>query len=95
MQQDKRDALKDVSRFLRDVYCWCDAEGGYSGPISITRGTVKAVRRCVDAVLAADAMGSDVVRVEEPYDGTYEYLSARPWLEAERGKFEREMVEGE
>lgn len=52
---NKREALTDLSRFLRDMYCWCDQDGSYTtGLVSVTRGTIKEMRRCVDAVLDAD-----------------------------------------
>lgn len=57
----RRDALKGLSRFMRDMYCWCDQDGRYTTDmVSVSRKTVKAMRRLVDAVLDADAHGTGV-----------------------------------
>lgn len=56
----RREALKGLSRFLRDMYTWCDVNGEYKGTVSVSKGTVKRMRRLVDSVLEADASGADV-----------------------------------
>lgn len=68
------EALRDLSRFLRDMYCWCDQNGSYTtGSISVGRGTVKDVRRCVDAIISN--MQNDVpIYVMDGCDGVYEQL---------------------
>lgn len=65
----ERDALKDLSKFLRDMYCWCDHSGSYTGDsVEVSRGTVKNVRRVIDAVLSGD------VKVCDGYDSVYAQL---------------------
>ena len=68
------DALRDLSRFLREVYCWCDAEGNYcTETVSVSRDTIKQVRRCVDAV--QDNLRNDTpINVKDGCDGVYEQL---------------------
>lgn len=45
------EALRDLSKFLRDMYCWCDHAGSYtSGSVEVKRETIKAMRRLVDAI---------------------------------------------
>lgn len=46
----RREALKGLSRFLRDAYV----------QDKVTRSQVKAMRRLIDAVLEADANGTNV-----------------------------------
>ena len=73
------EALSDLSKYLRDVYCWCDADGSYtSGIISVSRYTVRMIRRCVDAIREA-ASSNAMVKVPEGYDSVYERLSAGKW----------------
>lgn len=67
-------ALRDLSRFLRDMYCWCDHDGSYtSGTISVSRDTVKHVRRCVDAVVDHMQNGTPI-NVMDGCNGVYEQL---------------------
>lgn len=75
------DALRDLSKFLRDMYCWesntPDWAAGMTDkedePIAVTRHTVKAMRRCVDAVLDNMRNGTPI-RIANDCDGVYEQL---------------------
>lgn len=68
------DAMRDLNKFLRDMYCWCDHEGSYtSGTISVTRDTIKLVRRVTDAVLDNVQNGTPIY-VKEGCSGVYEQL---------------------
>lgn len=77
----ERDALKDLSRFLRDMYCWKsntpEWAAGMIGTddevIGVTRHTIKAMRRCVDAVLDSMQNGTPI-NVMDGYNGVYEQL---------------------
>lgn len=71
-----REALTDLSKFLREVYVWCDVNGEYKGTVSLSQGTVKGMRRLVDAVLEADASGGKI-RLMEGYDSVYAQLMDR------------------
>ena len=65
----ERDALKDLSKYLRDMYCWCDHDGSYTGDtISVSRKKIRDIRRLVDAVL------SGKVRLCDGYDSAYAQL---------------------
>lgn len=68
------DALRDLSRFLRDVYCWCDHNGNYlTGTVSVSRDTIRQMRRCVDAI--QDNMRNNTpIYVMDGCDGVYEQL---------------------
>lgn len=80
-QVSERDALRDLSRFLRDMYCWesntPDWAKGMTDkedePVAVTRHTVKAMRRCVDAVLDSMQNGTPI-NVMDGYSGVYEQL---------------------
>ena len=68
-----RSALTDLNRFLREMYMWCDQNGWYdTGVVSVSRGSVNAMRRIVDSVVMAD--GGDVV-LPDGYDSAYAYLA--------------------
>lgn len=75
------DALRDLSKFLRDMYCWeSDTPDWAVGmtdkedePIAVTRHTVKAMRRCVDAVLDNMRNGTPI-RIVNDCNGVYEQL---------------------
>lgn len=70
----KVDALKDLSRFMRDMYCWCDQNGSYTTKmVSVNRDTLKALRRCVDAVIEAENTGAEI-RIMDGYDSVYAQL---------------------
>ena len=70
----KREAMRDVSKFLRDIYVWCDQDGRYdTGAVSCTRKTIKAIRRVMDSIIEADANDTDI-RVPEGYDSVYAML---------------------
>lgn len=72
-------ALRDLARFLRDMYCWeANIPDGWDGckddeAIGVTRHTVKAMRRCVDAVLDNIQNGTPI-RVADGFNGVYEQL---------------------
>lgn len=71
-----REALKDLSKFMREVYCWCDQDGSYTtGMVSLSRGTVRSMRRLVDAVLEADSKG-EKVKLMDGFDSAYMQLFA-------------------
>lgn len=68
-QVSERDALRDLSKFLRDMYCWCDHNGSYTGDtICVSRKKIRDIRRLVDAVL------SGKVRLCDGYDSAYAQL---------------------
>lgn len=68
------DALRDLSKFLREVYCWCDVNGNYcTETMSVSRDTIKQVRRCVDAVQDNMRNGTPIY-VMDGCDGVYEQL---------------------
>lgn len=68
------DALRDLSKFLREVYCWCDVNGNYcTETVSVSRDTIKHVRRCVDAVQDNMRNGTPIY-VMDGCDGVYEQL---------------------
>ena len=68
-----RSALTDLNRFLREMYMWCDQNGWYdTAVVSVSRGSVNAMRCVIDAVLSAE--GDDVV-LPEGYDSAYAYLT--------------------
>lgn len=70
-QVSKRDALRDLSKFLRDMYCWCDCNGSYTGDtVEVSRKTIRNLRRVVDAVRI-----SGVVKVCDGYDSVYAQLN--------------------
>ena len=65
----EREALRDLSKFLRDMYCWRDQDGRYDTDlVSVTRHTVKSMRRLIDAVLRDD------IKVCDKYDSVYSQL---------------------
>lgn len=74
-------ALRDLARFMRDMYCWeSDTPNWAAGtidkedePIAVTRHTVKAMRRCVDAVLDNMRNGTPI-RIANDCNGVYEQL---------------------
>ena len=68
-QVSERDALRDLSKFLRDMYCWCDCNGSYTGDtVEVSRKTIRNLRRVVDAVLGGE------VKVRDGYDSVYAQL---------------------
>lgn len=82
-------ALKDLSRYLRDMYCWSDQNGNYlTGVVSVSRKHVKSMRHVVDAVLDNLQNGTPI-NVMDGSDGIYEELCkpVRP-----TGAEEREML---
>lgn len=86
------DALKDLSRYLRDMYCWADQFGNYNtGIVSVTRKRVKSMRHVVDAVLDSLQNGTPI-NVMDGSDGIYEDLCkpVRP-TEAEEKEMLKEM----
>lgn len=76
------DALRDLSRFLREVYCWeAIIPDGWDGckedeAIGISRHTVKAMRRVVDSALDSLQNGTPI-RVPDKHSGVYEQLIAQ------------------
>lgn len=73
----KRDAMRDLSKYLNDMYCWCDVNGEYTtGLVSVSRETVKKLRQLMDAILEADANDS-VVFVSDGYDSVYAQLCGK------------------
>ena len=71
-QVSERDALRDLSRFLRDMYCWCDYDGSYtSDSVRVSRKTIRNLRRVVDAVLSGE------VKLCDGYDSLYAQLCAK------------------
>ena len=73
----KRDAMKDLSKYLNDMYYWCDVNGEYTtGMVSVSRDTVKKLRQLMDAILEADANDS-VVIVADGYDSVYAQLCGK------------------
>ena len=65
----EHDALKDLSKFLRDMYCWCDQNGSYTtGMVSVSRKTVRNMRRLVDAILSGE------IKLSDKYDSVYVQL---------------------
>lgn len=59
-QVSERDALKDLSKYLRDMYCWCDHEGKYTGgTVEVSRKTIRKLRLVVDAVLSGEVKLAD------------------------------------
>lgn len=73
MQVPTRSALMDLNRFLRDMYLWCDQNGNYdTGLVSLSRGSVDAMRRVIDAVLTA--YDGEAV-LPDGYDSFYAYLN--------------------
>lgn len=70
----EREALMGLNKYLRDMYCWCDVNGEYTtGMVSISRDTVKKMRRLVDAILDGKVVLAD------GYDSVYAQLSDRKW----------------
>lgn len=68
------DAMRDLNRFLRDMYCWCDHEGSCTGgTVSVTRETIKLVRRVTDAILDNVQNGTPIY-VRDGCSGVYEQL---------------------
>lgn len=68
-QVSEREALKDLSKFLRDMYCWCDYSGSYTGfTVEVSRKTIRNLRRVVDAVLSGE------VKLCDGYDSVYAQL---------------------
>lgn len=68
------DALRDLSKFLRDMYCWCDHNGSHlTGTVSVSRDTIKQMRRCVDAIQDNTRNGTPIY-VMDGCDGVYEEL---------------------
>jgi len=68
-QVSEREALKDLSKFLRDMYCWCDCNGSYTGDtVEVSRQTIRNIRRVVDAVL------SGKVQLCDEYSSVYAQL---------------------
>lgn len=79
----KRDAMRDLSKYLNDMYYWCDVNGEYfakdghmTGMVSVSRDTVKKLRQLMDAILEADANDS-VVFVADGYDSVYAQLCGK------------------
>ena len=65
----ERDALRDLSKFLRDMYCWCDYNGSYTGDsVEVSRKTICNLRRVVDAILSGE------VKLCDGYDSVYAQL---------------------
>lgn len=61
IETDPHNALRDLGRFMRDMYVWCDQNGDYTtGMVSVSRDTIKRMRRVLDAVLEADVHGGKV-----------------------------------
>jgi len=78
------DAMRDLNRFLRDMYCWCDHEGSYtSDVVSVSRDTVKRLRRVTDAVLDNVQNGTPI-HVKDGYSGVYEQLVQDTWESVRR-----------
>lgn len=77
MKVSRRDALKDLSKYLRDMYLWCDVNGEYlvTGTVSVSKGNVKTMRRVIDKVLEDDATGCGI-RIPDDYDSVYSMLHA-------------------
>jgi len=68
------DAMRDLNKFLRDMYCWCDREGSYTGgTVEVTRDTIKQVRRVTDAILDNVQNGTPIY-VKDGCNGVYEQL---------------------
>jgi len=68
------DAMRDLNKFLRDMYCWCDHEGSYtSDVVSVKRNTIKRLRRVTDAVLDNVQNGTPIY-VRDGCNGVYEQL---------------------
>lgn len=68
-QVSERDALKDLSKYLRDMYYWCDADGSYTGEsVSVSRKTIRNLRRLVGAIL------SGKVELADGYTSVYAQL---------------------
>ena len=68
------DAMRDLNKFLRDMYCWCDREGSYTGgTVEVTRGTIKLLRRVTDAILDNVQNGTPIY-VKDGCNGVYEQL---------------------
>lgn len=75
IETDPHGALRDLGRFMRDMYVWCDQNGDYTtGLVSVKRDTIKRMRRVLDAVLEADAHGGKV-RVSDWYGDVYTMLT--------------------
>lgn len=75
-------ALRDLARFLRDMYCWeAYIPEGWDGckedeAIGVTRHTIKAMRRVVDSALDSLQNGTPI-RVPDEHSGVYEQLVAQ------------------
>ena len=70
----EREALRGLNMFLRDMYCWCDVNGEFgTGMVSVSRKTVRKMRRLVDAILEGRVVLMD------GYDSVYAQLSDRDW----------------
>ena len=68
-QVSEREALRDLSKYLRDMYCWCDHAGSYTGDtVEVQRKTIRNLRRLVDAILSGD------VKLRDGYDSAYAEL---------------------
>lgn len=68
-QVSEREALKDMSKYLRDMYCWCDQNGSYTtGMVSVSRDNIRNLRRLVDAILSGE------VKLCDGYDSVYAQL---------------------
>jgi len=76
------DALRDLSRFMRDMYCWeANIPDGWDGckedeAIGVSRHTVKTMRRVVDAIIDNERNGTPI-RVPDGHDGVYEQMVAQ------------------
>lgn len=71
----KRDALCDMNKFLREMYYWCDLNGSYENktPVSVSRDTIRKMHQLINAVLEADANGTDII-VADGYDSVFAQL---------------------
>lgn len=73
-QVTAREALRDLSKYLRDMYTWCDQNGSCTtDAVSVSRGKIRQLRRLVDAVLEADMRGENV-KLCDRYDSVYAQL---------------------
>lgn len=71
-----REVLRDLNKFMRDMYCWCDQDGLYTtGRVSVSRDTIKRIRRCIDVVLEASDGGK--VKLDPSHETAYAYLCDR------------------
>lgn len=72
-----KEALVDLSKFLREVYTWCDVNGEYlKGTVSLSQDTVKKMRRLVDAIIEADSTGGKI-RLMGEYGSVFDQLMDR------------------